>query len=242
MLFNWSNVFIFELANQRRPESVKEDLLNKPSRPLPTGRISQDQTRRVMLFMILVVLAMNFLMGVWRETALLFILTWLYNDLKGGDEVVRDLIIAVAFALYNHGSLTLASSPQAEINQRGYTWIAIVSGVIATTMQVQDLKDMAGDRERGRRTVPLVLGDKFSRWMIAICVILWSLSCALFWSLKPLAYVPVVSLGVFLAYRTLRWQTRDEDNQTWKLWCAWTAVLYTIPLVSQVFGAKDLGL
>ena len=97
ILFNWSNVFGFELANQRRPESVKEDLVNKLWRPLPTGRMTPESTRRLLMGSVCVVLAVNFGFGVWKETALLFILTWLYNDLKGGDELIRDLIIAVAF-------------------------------------------------------------------------------------------------------------------------------------------------
>ena len=75
ILFNWSNVFIFELANQRQPESVIEDRINKPWRPLPTGRISPDGTRRLMLVAIIAVFAINVAMGVWKETALLFVLT-----------------------------------------------------------------------------------------------------------------------------------------------------------------------
>ncbi|KAL9015486.1 MAG: hypothetical protein Q9185_007119 [Variospora sp. 1 TL-2023] len=232
MLFNWSNVLIFDLANQRYPESVKEDRLNKPWRPLPAGRISLEQTRRLMLLMVLVVLALNFFIGAERETVLLFILTWLYNDLKGGDEVVRDLIIAVAFAFYNHGSLNLATKARTEISEQGYTWIALISGVILTTMQIQDLKDMPGDSQRGRRTLPLIFGHITSRWMIAICILLWSLSCALFWHSHPSAYVMTISLGGLVAYRVLRWQSADADSRTWKLWCMWTAALYALPLLS----------
>ncbi|KAM0800492.1 UbiA prenyltransferase family [Usnea florida] len=239
IIFNWSNVFVFDLANQRHLESVKEDLLNKPWRPLPTGRLSSEQTRRLMLITIPTVLALNFTFGVWRETVFLFILTWLYNDLKGGDEIVRDLIIAVAFALYNHGSIKLATNSQTDISKQGYTWISIISGVILTTMQVQDLKDQAGDRERGRRTVPLVFGDTISRWMIAICVPFWSYYCTFFWGFQPWAYVLTTTLGGFVSFRVVRWRNSDEDSRTWKLWCAWTVALYIVPFISRTFGARD---
>ena len=43
ILFNWSNVLIFDLENQRHPESVQEDLVKKPWRPLPTGRVSPSR-------------------------------------------------------------------------------------------------------------------------------------------------------------------------------------------------------
>lgn len=231
VLFNWSNVFVFDLANQRLPESVKEDLANKPWRPLPTGRVSSEQTRRLMLITIPVVLVLNFTFGVWRETALILILTWLYNDLKGGDELVRDLIIALAFALYNLGSLKIAIGRHLDITQQGYTWIAIISGVILTTMQVQDLKDQAGDRGRGRCTVPIVLGNTISRWSIAIFVLIWSCCCASFWGLQPWAYALPTMPGSFVAFRAVWGRNPDEDSRTWRLWCMWMVILYVLPVV-----------
>lgn len=45
ILFNWSNLFIFDLANQRLPESAAEDALNKPWRPVPRGLVTADQIR-----------------------------------------------------------------------------------------------------------------------------------------------------------------------------------------------------
>ena len=214
------------------PQQIKEDLLNKPWRPLPTGRLSADQTRRIMIAMIPIVLVINALLGVGRETALLLILTWLYNDLKGGDEIIRDLIIAIAFAFYNHGSLTLATNRDTEINGQGYLWIAIVSGVILTTMQVQDLKDQAGDRERGRLTIPLALGEGFSRRMIAGCVVGWSVFCVCFWRLERWVDVLAGFMGGLVAIRVLWWRSACDDSRTWKLWCAWTAALYALPIIS----------
>lgn len=186
-----------------------------------------------MIVIIPFVLGINAFFGVGRETALLLILTWLYNDLKGGDEIIRDLIIAIAFAFYNHGSLELATDCHAEINEQGYIWIAVISGVILTTMQVQDLKDQAGDRERGRRTIPLALGDVFSRRMIASCVIGWSLFCARFWKLQPWVEVLAGLLGSVVAFRALWWRSPYDDSRTWKLWCAWMATLYALPLISE---------
>ena len=65
ILFNWSNVLIFALADQRLPEAVVEDRANKSWRPLPIGRVSSEQTWRLMLIAIPLVLALTFAMGVW---------------------------------------------------------------------------------------------------------------------------------------------------------------------------------
>ncbi|KAK1482178.1 hypothetical protein CCUS01_15835 [Colletotrichum cuscutae] len=108
--FNWYSVLIFDLANQRGPESVAEDLANKPWRPIPAGKVTPEQTRKAMLVAIPAVLALNYVLDVWEEGVFILILTWLYNDLRGGDELVRDAIIAVAYFLFNTASLKIAIS------------------------------------------------------------------------------------------------------------------------------------
>ncbi|XXH01972.1 hypothetical protein Hte_008335 [Hypoxylon texense] len=174
VFFNWSNLLIFDLANQRLPESAREDALNKPWRPVPSGLMTSAQVRRAMLFCIPAVLAVNYVSGVGAETSLLLVLTWLYNDLMGGDEnwIVRNAIIASAFWMYNTGSTKVACSSlhgqTALITEKGALWTTIISGVIFTTMHVQDLKDQEGDCARGRRLAPLVLGDLTARWTIAV--------------------------------------------------------------------------
>ncbi|KXH40886.1 hypothetical protein CSIM01_08373 [Colletotrichum simmondsii] len=75
--FNWYSVLIFDLANQRGPESVAEDLANKPWRPIPAGKVTPEQTRKAMLVAIPAVLALNYVLDVWKEGVFILILTWL---------------------------------------------------------------------------------------------------------------------------------------------------------------------
>ncbi|CAJ2505019.1 Uu.00g124130.m01.CDS01 [Anthostomella pinea] len=232
ILFNWCNVLIFDLANQRYPESVQEDILNKPWRPIPAGKITADQTRRAMLVAVPMTLTLNYILGVWRQGIIIQLLTWLYNDLRGGDEVIRDLIIAVAYGMFNSGSLELATGCQESISQSGIVWVSVISGVILTTMQVQDLKDQAGDSSRGRKTVALFLGEQVSRVSIAVFVCFWSLVCPYFWCLDIWAYVLPVASGAVVAARVLLKRTPAEDSDTWKWWCFWTVTLYLLPVVS----------
>ena len=236
ILFNWSNVFIFELANQRSSKSVKEDHFNKPWRPLPAGRITMEQTRKLMLLAIPSVLAINTFCGVGPETSILLILTWIYNDLKGGDELIRDVIISLAFGFYNHGSLRIAMDKNAEITATGYTWTSIISLVILTTMQVQDLKDQAGDRRRGRKTLPLAFGEDFSRRSIAIFAALWSVCCVKFWHLNLIFGLIPVGFGLHVSYRVLMHKDVTSDSHTWKWWCLWTVTLYLTPALYGMQG------
>lgn len=237
LAYNWSNLVVFDLANQRSPVSVAEDRINKPWRPIPTGKMSIKQTRRAMLVAVPLSLCLNYYQGVWAQGVLIHIVTWLYNDLRGGDEfLVRELLIAVGYAMFNSGSLKIAGCgrsrhPDCSLNPRGLAWTAIISVVICTTMQIQDLKDQRGDRLRGRKTVVLYLGQRVSRWSIAFFVVFWSCMCARFWSAGPASSSLVMALAALVAWRVVKMQSRPGDGQTWKLWCLWLILLYVLPTV-----------
>ena len=229
--FNWYLTFLFDCANQRSPESVREDLINKPWRPLPSGKITPEETRRTMLFGVPIAYAMSYALGVEQETGLNFILVWLYNDLRGGDEIIRDAILAIAYGIYNLASLRIAIGKEGVVTERGWAWIAIVSGIILTTMQVQDLKDQEGDRTRGRKTAPLVLGETVSRWFIAVSHLVWSLVCSAFWQPGPLGWLPSAVLSTYIALRVVQKREPREDVKTWKLWCLWLIMFYFLPVI-----------
>ncbi|KAK7975793.1 hypothetical protein PG989_014256 [Apiospora arundinis] len=232
VFFNWSNLLVFDLANQRLPESVREDALNKPWRPIPRGLVTSVQARRAMLLGMPLIAGANYFLGVGVETALLFVLTWIYNDLQGGDEnwVCRNIIIAAAFYLYNSGSVKVACSNTSAITDVGAAWTIMVSGVILSTMHVQDLKDQQGDSARGRRSAPLVLGDALARWTLAIPICIWSYFCVRFWDVGLAAGFAVVLLGVIVATRCVGYSGRQSDRRTWELWALWLAALYMLPL------------
>lgn len=232
LAFNVGNLLVFDLANQRAPNSVVEDRINKPWRPIPQNKITPEQTRRLMLLVIPVVLLLNYLLGAWQHGVFIHILSWLYNDLGGGDEVfVREIIIAVAYGFFNSGSLIVTVGHEFSLSAMGIIWTVIVSGVILTTMQVQDLKDQAGDRTRGRKTIVLFLGERFSRISIAFFVCFWSFVCEYFWRLGPMAISVTALAAVIVASRVLFIHSQKGNARTWRLWCFWHTSLYVLPLL-----------
>ncbi|KAL2259508.1 hypothetical protein VTK26DRAFT_6798 [Humicola hyalothermophila] len=263
VLFNVGNLLIFDLSNQRSPSSILEDSINKPWRPIPSGRVTARAARRALLAAIPLVLALSYSLGVAPQSAAIMLLAWMYNDLQGGDEaVVREAIIAFGYAAFNWGSLEVALGATTTItttarvadynycygngngngpmdgglmgaSSRGFVWTAMISGVIFTTMQVQDLKDQEGDKTRGRKTIALFLGEEFSRCSIAGFVCFWTCVCSHFWQLSPLAFAAFAVTAVVVVLRVLlvRWSPW-EDAKTWKWWCLWHSTLYLMPLVS----------
>ncbi|KAJ5772914.1 hypothetical protein N7457_007810 [Penicillium paradoxum] len=128
LLSNRADVFVFELANQQLSESVKEDLENKPWRLLPRGCITQAQKRQLLLGSIPAVFAMSAALGIGNECALILLLAWMYDDLRGGDELIHDLIIVITYDIFLVSSLTgmMTSTPTAvRISTTGHCWLAI---------------------------------------------------------------------------------------------------------------------
>lgn len=109
---NWTllNTLLFTLGNQRLPDSIIEDSLNEPSRPLPAGRITSTQTRQLLMISILVVMIITIYLGGKEETLILIALTWVYNDLGGADEnyLVRNMITGLAHPAYSAGATRVA--------------------------------------------------------------------------------------------------------------------------------------
>ncbi|KAI0521173.1 UbiA prenyltransferase family-domain-containing protein [Xylaria bambusicola] len=241
VFFVWSTLLVFQLSNQRLPEAVIEDSLNKPWRPIPSGLVTPIQIRRALLLIVPIVWACNYLLDVAYETALLTVLFWLYSDLGGGDEncILRNAIISAGYGLWNLGSIKVASGRSSDdLTSTGATWIFILTGVALTTMHMQDLRDQQGDRSRGRQTAPIVLGDRLVRWAIAGPVIFWSLFCTYYWEARIWAApgLVVVTPGLVVAIRCLTLGGPSSDRLTWHIWGVWIASLYALPCIQRWYG------
>lgn len=234
VFFVWINIFVFELANQRFPEAIVEDSKNKPWRPLPNGLISPVQARRLLFTVLPPFLGLSYFLGMWKETSLLFTLTWIYNNLKGGNEdfVVRNLIIAAAFGVYNEGALRIACGGQGHApTETGFVWTALVSAIIVSTMHVQDMQDQVDDLAKGRRSTPIFLGDHAARWTVAVPVVFWSLFCPLYWGIGVLGWLLPVGMGFVVAFRELWFRGPEADHTTWVLWAGWLSSLYLLSVL-----------
>ncbi len=233
LFWNWFNLLVFNVANQRLANSILEDAVNKPWRPSPSNRISPDGARRLLLALIPCGVLISCFIGGLQETVAMLILTWMYNDLGGADEnyLLRNLINAVAFMCHGSGATIIAAGfCDYELTTKAYTWLAIIGAVIFTTLQVQDIPDMKGDAARGRRTLPLVHGDWIGRCSVALPVLAWSFACPTFWQLDYDGFILPASVGALVVFRTLTMKSIAADQTTYKIWCLWLTTLYLLPL------------
>ena len=233
----WSNLLPFAIDNQRQPSAIQEDSLNKPWRTMPSNRMSSTQARTIMAIMYCVAVVNSAYLGGLRQClSLIFLGVW-YNDLGGADAscLTRNLINACGFVCYTSGALEVAIGQQLEVNSRLITWFLIISGIVFTTVHTQDMYDQPGDSLRGRKSVPLVIGDAPARWVIFTFMLIWCWLVPSFWNLSLLLHVPCVALGTMIAFRSISKRSIPQDKTTFRLWNLWLVTCYAMPLVARQF-------
>ncbi len=153
------NLLVENISNQRLPASVVEDGTNKPWRPIPAGRISAREAQCLLLAAIPTVVGASFLLDAFTPSIVLMALVWMYNDLDGaGINIwVRNLLNGGGLMCFSWGALRVLSG--ADLKPAACIWILVTGAIITTTVHAQDFPDVEGDREIGRQTVPLLLGE-----------------------------------------------------------------------------------
>ena len=240
MLWTWINILLFCFHNQRLPAAVCEDIINKPWRPLPSHRLSPEGASHMLLSTYPLAYLVSVKFGGLRECIVLTALNYLYNDVGGADWnfVIRNLINACGFVCYAAGALRIAvgtipkSGADESLRQRVVTqWLFVVDLVIFSTIQAQDLRDRIGDGKRHRQTLPVVLGDRMSRWAVVVPIAVWSLLCSRYWQVGVFGHAVVAMVGFVTGLRTLTKRRVEEDRSTFKVWSAWIISIYALPLI-----------
>ncbi|KAH8901371.1 hypothetical protein GQ53DRAFT_707713 [Thozetella sp. PMI_491] len=237
VLWVWINLLPFAIDNQRQPESILEDKQNKPWRTLPSGRMAASQAKTVMLCLYPAAFILSLCLGGLRQCLALMVLGYIYNDLPVTDAswAVRNVINALGFCCFASGALEMAiKMPLSTTGEHGQTfhWLCIIAGVVFSTVQTQDMADQAGDRMRGRSTMPLSIGDGTARWFTAGPMVAWSVLCPSHWGVGLGPCIVVWATGLGVAFRTIAFRTVEADKRTFRLWNAWMGCLYALPLLA----------
>ncbi|KAF2681999.1 hypothetical protein K458DRAFT_391513 [Lentithecium fluviatile CBS 122367] len=233
----WINLLPFTIDNQRQPVAVLEDTHNKPWRTMPSGRMTGAQARRLMLCLYPTAACVSARVGGIRQCLTLMVLGFAYNDLNLADWswMSRNLINGMGFCCFASGALEVAlDTPLTGEHRVVLEWLGIIAAVVSSTVQTQDMADQGGDRLRGRRSMPLTIGDGPTRWVTAVLMVWWAGICAFYWELGNGPRILTGILGLAVAWRTLVQRSCKADKVTFRIWNAWMACLYALPLFSAI--------
>ena len=229
--WTWIHVLAFDADNQRQPQAILEDQVNKPWRPLPSGRMHGSEARILAFVAYILSGGVAYGLGGLHQSIGLAFLGFLYNDLGGGSRFFasRNLLNAGGFACFISGALEVALNASPFTSTKFNQWLLIIAAVVFTTIHVQDMSDQPGDRLRNRKTLPLVLGDGEARASIGLLMMFWSWACPMYWGLPWSNALAFVILGHLIGIRTCTKRKIQDDKWTFRLWNLWMIILYLIP-------------
>ncbi|KAF2232223.1 hypothetical protein EV356DRAFT_505635 [Viridothelium virens] len=233
LLWIWMNLLPFTINNQKDPDAIREDTINKPWRTLPSGRMSSRQAKFLMVAVYPLAVCLSYLLvgGARQSLALVVLGTW-YNNFAGADSsfFTKNFINALGYVSFTSGAMEVALGFPLPLKPKLLQWFCIIAAIIFTTIHLQDMPDQEGDSVKGRKTMPLVVGDKWARWTIASFMIFWGSTCP--WLLHETSMTTALSLGLagVVALRVLL-RAVESDRLTFKLWNLWMTLIFILPLV-----------
>ncbi|KAL0945373.1 hypothetical protein HGRIS_000872 [Hohenbuehelia grisea] len=215
ILFAWVTFFLyfFNLSNQIT--GVDEDRINKPDRPIPSDLVSLAgaKTRWV------ITLGGFLALAIWQAQILLETLTWVVNTgllcLTGyGSHWFTKNAIGMGVGTWAlmSGSWKIIA-PVTDENQRQIIAIAVWFGIL---LQIQDLRDLEGDRAIGRKTLPLAIGERAARIVIVLLIPAALVALGL-GGVLGMAPLTLGLLHVCLGYRVLKKKGAKYDHKTYMI-------------------------
>lgn len=233
VLWSWSNLFLFNLHNQRR--GIEEDALNKPWRPLPSGRLTREQATLVTYCMYPITLIIAITCGGLVPCLLEAVFCLWYNEWGGSDNpCLKNILNGLGIPCFLIGPLEVATGHTMFSGQgRSTAWLSIIGGAIAITSHVQDFRDVEGDRAAGRTTVPIAIGDANARALAALSVGGFTGISCWFWHAGWSAATPAWIAAALLVANLFLQRGKKGDDRAWKkLWFIWMAGLFSMPLLT----------
>lgn len=232
LLWSCTNIFMFCLHNQRQPGNIAEDALNKPWRPMVSGRLSPNQAVRLLYVMHPLCLVIGLCMGGFVPYAILtFFHVW-YNEFgAASDGVLKSIFNGIGVAMFFVGPLEVATGHTIlSGNTKGILWVGLLVALITTTSHIQDFRDMEGDKVARRRTIPLVMDEMAARVLAVAGVGCWTELACRFWAASWTQRSAAWGTAALLVANLMLDRTNPGDHRAWRLWSVWVTALVFLPI------------
>lgn len=197
------------------------DLINKPERPIPSGRISLKNGRNYGYFL--------FLAG----TICGFLISYLTNNwIPFGIVILADVILYLyAYKLKSTpliGNLTVGFMTGFGFVFGGFTinnptiittsiFLGFFAFVMTTAREiVKDIEDVEGDKADGAKTLPILIGKKTPAILAAILIIADCALCPLLyiWNVFGMLYLVIIAVAVILFIYSAILILKSQDETT----------------------------
>ncbi|KAL4262833.1 UbiA prenyltransferase [Pleurotus pulmonarius] len=227
--WTWIHLLLCNVSNQSR--SRQEDALNHPWRPLPNGRVTEQQAVLLRYACIIgcMLLSATYSLTMLGITASLVVITILYDDLGlAGHCLGKSLCNIGGYTAFELGATKMIGNGH-ELGDVTSQALAISSLVIFTTIHAQDFADVDGDLAIGRTTLP-IYAPQLSRVAILVLPCTWSMFVGWFWGVGPGTYAALVSIGSYVGLQFYLFRNVDADKKSYRQFNVWLLLIHLMPL------------
>jgi 4-hydroxybenzoate polyprenyltransferase len=223
LLFFWLNIYAFNLSNQIT--GLEEDRINKPDRPLPQG-LTSVRGARIRWYMVMAVLPLvGWLFGVLEWALMWQVVLTLHNFGGWGRHwLTKNLCMSLGVFAQLAGAWQVVMP----ITPMAWRWILLLSIVIFPLVSLQDLRDIKGDLQAGRRTFPIVFGIRPTRWYLFVSFLILPLAV---WMavMEPLGFtvytficsILLTTISFAIAARVVMTSGQEADHDTYMYLTYW---------------------
>ncbi|KAF8322096.1 hypothetical protein DL93DRAFT_2050956 [Clavulina sp. PMI_390] len=234
LLWTFLNLLYFCICNQLFDPA--EDMLNKPYRPIPAGRISVDGANRLRWAVLPLCLGISWHWGVLPQCLVMLVLGSWYNQGNLGKHWVgRQGSVAIMYGALNSGAAVVACDTCGDALSTTYFLRHVLNSLmILTTIQAADFRDASGDAERGRLTLP-ILFPQLSRELMPALLVVWSvIVCIASTLVRTQLQAPLLVQGGFalaglmtgMRFQLLKKPEQDRASYLWyDIWLCAAQVL-----------------
>ena len=188
---------------------VKIDEINKPNRPIPSGRISLENARNYAFALFGIGIALSFVdsylvNSIWPSVIVVpaAVIMYLYARNLKAMPLIGNLTVATltGFCFVIAGVVIACATNSLKI-----LFISIYLGLFAMFMTlareiVKDMEDIEGDKQEGARTFPILYGKKISSIISIILIVVTTLMCPILYIFKifNLGYMLIMVIPIII--------------------------------------------
>ena len=224
------SLYVYTFAVSNQITGLPEDRLNKPDRPLPAGMTTIEGAWIRWSIGMLLFAGVGWILGV-LEWALMWQLCFCLYNFAGFARhfVTKSLIMGLGVIAQLAAAWTIIN-PAPPVAWRWITGLAVIAFVFCN---IQDLRDVAGDRTLRRRTMPLVYGLSRSCHALAFAFALLLPVVTHLWLFAPLPETPLswalealaTLLSWIIAARLLLDQRPQALHRSYLLFTYWYCLM-----------------
>lgn len=216
----------------------KIDKINKPNRPIPSGRISLNAAKiySVTLFVIGTILA--FIIGLLPGLIALFtsivLILYAYNLKKM--PLIGNMAVSFFIGLTFVFGAVVVGEPLLSILGFSPFFITMMREI------VKDMEDMEGDKKEGARTLPILYGLKSSA-VIAVLFMIFAVVTSpipYFIGILTMFYLPLLLVGDIIFVACAVSVLKNQSTENTKRVSKWVKTGMVIVLLSYAVGSPFL--